>query len=70
MSLSNYPPGVTGLEPEIAGDEEYEDECYECGAEVTGYGAHGFFEYDCDGCGFHGEFELDPPCRCGDYCRC
>lgn len=39
MNLSNYPPGVTGNEPQIAGYDATEEvrECPVCGEETEGW---------------------------------
>lgn len=58
--MSNYPPGVTGNEPQIVGYDEHETECENCGAEVTAFGQFtrgpgsrmGLFSYECEACGF------------------
>lgn len=70
MSLSNLPPGVSDNDYMIAGADELAHNCDNCDADVDAYGRHGLFEYECPSCGYYGEFELEPPCRCGDYCRC
>lgn len=57
MSLSNYPPGVSGNEPEIAGYDEIEIECEECDADMTAYGSQrsDYYTYECGECGHFGE---------------
>lgn len=53
MSLSNYPPGVTGNEPEIAGYDEIPWTCSECDTEGTAYGSRvsDHFTFECEQCG-------------------
>ena len=65
MSHGNYPPGVSGNEPQIAGWDEYAVQCEDCGRECIGYGqfhngrgyASGTFNYDCN-CGMSGTIEV------------
>lgn len=50
--MNNYPPGVTGLEEQIAGAAEFEFDCPECREhELLFYGS--FFEAwsECPDCG-------------------
>ena len=53
---SNYPPGVTGFEYQIAGGYETQAfaDCYECEQEMIGdidYSGAGYYEFKCDKCG-------------------
>lgn len=73
--LSNYPPGVTGNEPEIAGYPEHEEdlECeggvvqgpdggdVECGwtGRETVYISHGEGVWHCPKCGLEQRFDLE-----------
>jgi ribosomal protein L37AE/L43A len=51
---SNYPPGVTGNEYEIAGpDFEEEVECSECGKLALKQGYRNRWWIDCEECGYH-----------------
>lgn len=52
--MSNYPPGVTGLEPEIVGyDEEELTRTVECDHEISGH-YPGMGDYE-EPCGFEGD---------------
>jgi hypothetical protein len=56
MRMSNYPPGVTGSEYQIAGPDYERDAsrfCDHCNKLTTGYdrGYDGEAWYDCDVCG-------------------
>jgi len=54
--MSNYPPGVTGLEYEIAGpDGEDEVECPECGKVACRSYYKRRYWIECDECGFSEE---------------
>lgn len=57
MSWDNYPPGVTGNEPEIAGWDELEHTCAGCGAEGVAYGSRrqDYFTFECEECGYFEE---------------
>lgn len=58
---SNYPPGVTGNEPQIAGWDEITVTCPECGEETLLFGDSGFFSGDCEHCEVyfeHNEYEI------------
>lgn len=62
MTLSGYPPGVTGLEYEIAGpdhEEEREEHCIGCDAEIVqsveGYRGQEWFR--CSLCGTQNDLE-------------
>jgi hypothetical protein len=53
---SNYPPGVTGFEYQIAGGYETQVfvDCYECEKEIDNkidYSGPGSYELTCDKCG-------------------
>lgn len=51
MSLSNYPPGVSGNEPQIAGEDEFEFCCPSCTEELTFWGDRDHATADCPNCG-------------------
>ena len=57
MSLSNYPPGVSGNEPQIAGYDEMEWTCSECDTEGIAYGERrlDYFTFECEQCGSYEE---------------
>lgn len=62
--MSNYPPGVTGNEPQIAGpsyEEEVERTCGSCGTTdlvvIQGYGY--LITWQCAECGEDHEEEVD-----------
>lgn len=64
MSWSNYPPGVTGGEYEIAGaDDEWEEErdCEACGKRTTWYRARYRHETwgTCTECGLSQDFSQE-----------
>lgn len=51
MSLSNYPPGVSGNEPMITGGEDFEFACPTCGEELMFNGDRWDASADCPKCG-------------------
>lgn len=53
MRLSNYPEGVSGNEPQIAGYDEIEWTCSECATEGLAYGSRrqDYFTFECEQCG-------------------
>lgn len=51
MSLSNYPPGVTGNEPQIAGYDEIEAPCTSCDRDLIYYGDRHQADSECPTCG-------------------
>ncbi len=51
MIPSNYPPGVSGNEPEIVGYDEMELACANCDETVTLYGSNGYYTGSCS-CGW------------------
>jgi DNA-directed RNA polymerase subunit M/transcription elongation factor TFIIS len=64
---NNYPPGVTGHEPQIAGSDEHEVQCGRCSNAVTAYGtfqrghrdgAYAEMDYTCESCGHVGSTEV------------
>lgn len=57
MRASNYPPGVTGLEPQIAGYGEYEFVCPTCDEELVFSGTKWDAWATCPTCG---EVNVDP----------
>ncbi len=60
MSLSNYPPGVTGREYEIAGPDyegDSEEICPKCGKYLIEQGYHGGRWLVCFGCDYRRDLE-------------
>lgn len=56
---SNYPPGVTGNEPQIAGYDELEYDCDECQTTGLAYGSgrEDYYTLECEECGHLTEIE-------------
>ena len=50
--MNGYPPGVTGMEPQIAGCDEFESTCPECGEiDLLFYGDKWEATSECPTCG-------------------
>lgn len=56
---SNLPPGVSGNEPQIAGYDEIDRECPDCGEETQMLGSGGYFTTDCEHCGTYFEYDYN-----------